>query len=298
MTTQQNVIVGLSRDTAQPLDSTRPDNLLNPSAPGLQFKVNGWLSSNWLFFSIPGILLILGFALPLLVLIWRGLTSGFLHYLSNQSFLAAISLSLQTSFLAALATIGFGTPLAYWLARRPLRHKAWLELIIDLPVVMPPLIAGIALLLAFGRSSPLGAMLDSAGIRLPFTTAAVVMAQMFVSAPLYIRSARLGFASVSGELVEAAYTEGAHEGIVFSQIMLPLAFRAMLNGLVLCWARAFGEFGATIVFAGNMEGSTQTMPLAIFIGFESDLGLALSLSVILVFISAVVLFFLRKLEKN
>jgi molybdate transport system permease protein len=144
----------------------------------------------------------------------------------------------------------------------------------------------------------LGEPLQALGIRLPFTTAAVIFAQIFVSAPLYIRAARLGFGAVRPDLIEAAYTDGATELILFLAVMIPLAGRAMLNGMILCWARAFGEFGATMIFAGNLQGFTQTMPLVIFNGFETNLDVAISISLLLILISALVLFALRSLEKN
>ena len=136
------------------------------------------------------------------------------------------------------------------------------------------------------------------GIHLPFTTAAVIFAQAFVSAPLFIRAARLGFGAVRPELIEAAYTDGASEQVIFWTIMLPLASRAMLNGLILSWARAFGEFGVTIIFAGNLLGVTQTMPLVIYNGFETNLGIALGISLVLIIISGMILLALRMVEKE
>ena len=132
---------------------------------------------------------------------------------------------------------------------------------------------------------------------LPFTTAAVVVAQLFVAAPFYVRAARLGFASIDPQLEEAAYTEGANQWQLFRHVMLPLAGRAMVSGLILCWARALGEFGATILFAGNLVGRTQTMPLAIYLGLERDLGVALALSALLLVVSVLLLVALRRLEK-
>jgi molybdate transport system permease protein len=249
-------------------------------------------------FLIPGGMTGLFLALPLFILLWRGVDAGFTGYLSEPSVIQAAMLSLFTSVISLLVTLALGTPLAYLLARWSFRHKAWIEVIIDLPIVLPPMIAGIGMLLLFGRNGTLGRVLDLWGIHLPFTTAAVVFAQTFVSAPLFIRAARLGFGAVRPELIEAAYTDGASENVIFWAIMLPMASRAMLNGLILSWARAFGEFGATIIFAGNLMGVTQTMPLVIFNGFETNLGVALGLSLILIIISAVILLVLRMLEKG
>ena len=249
-------------------------------------------------FLLPGALAGLALALPLVVLLWRGVDAGFAGYLADPSVIDAARLSVFTSATSALVTLLLGTPLAYVLARWSFRHKAVVEAIIDLPIVLPPMVAGIGLLLAFGRNGLLGGPLHALGIQLPFTTAAVIFAQAFVSAPLYIRAARLGFAAVRPDLIEAAYTDGATEREIFWHVMVPLAGRSMLNGLILSWARAFGEFGATIIFAGNLQGFTQTMPLVIFTGFETNLGVALSLSLLLILISALILFALRSVEKN
>jgi molybdate transport system permease protein len=221
------------------------------------------------------------------------LTDALIEYLCDPSVQSAIGLSTITSSLSAGIIVVLGTPLAYTLARWSFRGKVIVELVVDLPLVLPPLIAGIALLLAFGRNGVLGRPLDSIGLRLPFTTAAVVLAQVFVAGPLYVRARRIGFAAIDPALREAAYVEGADETQLFRHVMLPLAHRALLSGIILAWARAFGEFGATIVFAGNMEGRTQTMPLAIFVGFESNLGIALGLSLVLLAISTLVLIVLH-----
>jgi molybdate transport system permease protein len=244
-------------------------------------------------FAGVGSLLVALLAIPLATLIWIALSDELLVYLRAPSLQRALSLSLLTSSVSTGAILLLGTPLAYTLARWSFRGKAWVELIIDLPLVLPPLIAGIALLLAFGRNGILGQPLDALGLRLPFTTAAVVVAQVFVAGPLYVRTARIGFATIEPELREAASVEGANEMQIFRHVMVPLARRALWSGLILSWARAFGEFGATIIFAGNMEGRTQTMPLAIFVGFESNLGIALGLSLVLLLIAALVLLLLR-----
>jgi molybdate transport system permease protein len=237
-------------------------------------------------------------ALPLLVLLLRGVEAGLAGYLTNPSVIDAVRLSLYTSAISLVVTLVLGTPLAYTLARWSFRYRPVVETFVDLPIVLPPMVAGIGLLLAFGRNGMLGGVLDAAGIRLPFTTAAVIFAQTLVSAPLYIRAARLGFGAIRPELIEAAYIDGCTEQGLFWGIMLPLAGRASLNGLILAWARAFGEFGATIIFAGNMQGTTQTMPLAIYLGFEVNLGTALALGLLLILISAAILFGLRRLESE
>ena len=172
------------------------------------------------------------------------------------------------------------------------------ELILDLPIVMPPSVAGLALLIAFGRNGLFGPALNILGISLPFTTAAVVFAQTFVAAPLYVRSARIGFSEIDHQLEEAAHVEGANQWQLFYEVMVPLAGRVLASGAILTWTRALGEFGATILFAGNLQGITQTMPMAIYLGFESNLGVALVLSVVLIFVSIIVLTATKKLEKH
>ena len=189
-------------------------------------------------------------------------------------------------------------PLAYILARWKFHGKTALELLVDLPVVLPPSVAGLALLIAFGRQGVFGRWLVPLGISLPFTTAAVVMAQTFVSAPLFVRSVKVGFAEIDPQMEEAAFVEGASELQLFRFIMLPLAWRSLLTGSILTWARALGEFGATLMFAGNLIGKTQTMPLAIYLGLERGLGVALALSVMLVMVSVVLLGVVRNLEKR
>jgi molybdate transport system permease protein len=249
-------------------------------------------------FFLPAVFGGISLALPLLVLLWKGVEAGLSGYLSEPTVVQAAFLSIFTTVISLIITLLLGTPLAYLLARWKFRQKAWVEMIIDLPIVLPPMVAGIGLLLTFGRNGFLGGLLASWGIRLPFTTAAVIFAQAFVSAPLFIRAARLGFGAVRPELIESAYTDGASEQVIFWSIMLPLASRAIFNGLILCWARAFGEFGATIIFAGNLLGVTQTMPLVIYNGFETNLSIALGISLILIFISGIILLTLRLIEKD
>ena len=253
--------------------------------------------SKWLFI-LPSIFMLALFLLPLSAILIRSVGDDFFtHAFSEQAF-KALRLSLTTSTITTLVAIMFGTPLAYMLARWKLRFKTWLELLIDLPIVLPPSVAGLALLIAFGRRGIFGSVLEAFGVTLPFTTTAVVLAQLFVAAPLYIRSARIGFAEVDDQLEEAANVEGANQWQMFAAIMLPLAGRALISGAILTWTRALGEFGATILFAGNLEGVTQTMPMAIYLGFERNVGVALSLSVVLIFVSTLLLLLTRKLEKE
>ena len=251
--------------------------------------------TQWLFI-LPSLLLLALLALPVVALLWRAGTDGMLSLIAQPNAISALQLSLLTSSLSVLIAIVTGTPLAFVLARRRFTGKTFLELVIDLPIVLPPSVAGIALLIAFGRQGVFGAWLNELGISLPFTTTAVVLAQTFVSAPLFVRAARIGFAEIDHQVVEAAYVEGSNEWQLFRFLMFPLAGRAILGGAILAWTRAIGEFGATILFAGNLEGVTQTMPLAIYLGLERSLGIALALSTVLVFVSFLLLLVTRRLE--
>jgi molybdate transport system permease protein len=249
----------------------------------------------WIFI-IPSLVLIALIGLPILALVWRSASIRIFPFALTESAFNALKLSLITSSISVLLALLTGTPLAYIQAHWRYRGKAFLDVLVDLPIVLPPSVAGIALLMAFGRQGLFGGLLNIIGISLPFTTVAVVMAQVFVSAPFFVRSARVGFAAIDPQLDEAAIVEGASNWHVFRHIMLPLANRALLTGIILCWTRSLGEFGATLLFAGNLEGKTQTMPLAIYVGFEQGLGIALVLSVVLLAVSFVLLVLLRRLE--
>ncbi len=231
--------------------------------------------------------------IPLLVLLGRALEADLLQQLTQPTVVQALRLSLLTSSLSTLITILLGTPLAYSLARRQVPARVAVETLLDLPIVLPPAVAGLALLLTFGRRGFFGPLLDTLGIQLPFTTAAVIMAETFVAAPFFIRSAQTGFASVSRHLEESASDLGAAPWQIFRRVTLPLAGAALLSGAILSWARALGEFGATILFAGSFVGRTQTMPLAIYQALETDLGSAIAIAAILVLISFVFLVALR-----
>ena len=253
--------------------------------------------SKWIFI-IPSLILLAFFAIPLLAIVLRSANLNFFDNAFSQQAFKALKLSLVTSSIATIFAAVFGTPLAYMLARWKFRYKSWLELILDLPIVLPPSVAGVALLITFGRNGLLGPTLGVFGITLPFTTAAVIMAQMFVAAPLFIRSARIGFAHVDKQLEESAHVEGANQWQLFYEVMVPISMRALASGAILTWTRALGEFGATILFAGNLEGVTQTMPMAIYLGFERNIGTALALSVVLIFVSVALLAITKKLEER
>ena len=251
--------------------------------------------SNWLFVG-PGLLLILLLGLPLLALFLRVAGNHFLADAVSSTALQALRLSLVTSLISVTISVLIGTPLAYILARWNFPGRSAVELLVDLPVVLPPSVAGLALLIAFGRQGLFGSLLVPLGVSLPFTTAAVIIAQTFVSAPLFVRSARVGFAGVDPQLEEAALVEGANQLQLFREVMAPLAGRALVSGAMMTWTRALGEFGATILFAGNLQGITQTMPLAIYLGFERNLDVAVVLSVELVLVSILLLMLMRKFD--
>ncbi len=224
-------------------------------------------------------------ALPLLALLIRAGPGTLLANAGQTRVLQAVGLSLSTSLIATLLAVVLGTPLAYLLARYTFRGRVLLETLIDLPMVLPPAVAGVALLMAFGRRGLVGEYLSGIGLELAFTQAAVVLAQMFVAAPFFVKAAIAGFARVERDAEEAAQLDGADSWTIFWRITIPLAWPALSGGAIMTWARALGEFGATIIFAGNFPGRTQTMPLAIYLGFELELGTALTLSIMLLVVS-------------
>ncbi len=197
----------------------------------------------------------------------------------------AIGISLRTTLTSLGLILLLGTPLAYLMGRQQFRYKKMVDTLIDLPTVLPPSVAGVALLITFGRRGLIGGWLDGIGIEVAFSMTAVVIAQIFIAAPFYVRSASLGFAGVQSEIVQAAQLDGASRLQVFQFIILPLSRFALFSGAMMSWARALGEFGATIIFAGNFPGRTQTMPTAIYLGFERDIESALTLAAILIVIS-------------
>jgi molybdate transport system permease protein len=201
----------------------------------------------------------------------------------------AIWLSFVTTSITVILTLLFGTPLAYALARWRVRLARLLAVLVELPIVLPPAVAGLALLITYGRRGLFGGALQEIGLSLPFTTFAVIMAQMFVAAPFYIRAAQVGFAGVPRDLEDAARVDGAGSAALFAYITLPLASRALGAGLVLSWARALGEFGATILFAGSLQARTQTMPLLIYNVIERDINAAIWAGLILIGLALVAL---------
>ncbi|WP_297155286.1 ABC transporter permease [Thermogemmatispora sp.] len=205
----------------------------------------------------------------------------------------ALQLSLVTTTASTALSVLFGLPVAWVLARVRLPGRRLLETLVTMPTVLPPVVAGVALLLTFGRFGLLGRYLSALGISLPFTTVAVVMAQTFVSAPFFVNSARAGLEQLDPRYEQAAYTLRASPFYTFRRVVLPLIRPALLSGMGLTWARALGEFGATITFAGNFPGTTQTMPIAIYIAAETNLDAAVALSVLVLAVSFALLLALR-----
>jgi len=255
----------------------------SPPAPAPQTRMSGL----WRVLSLPMLIFL---SLPILALFLRISPADLLENLRQPEVLQAIALSLGTTLISTMIIILAGTPLAYSQARGQFRFSRLVDTLIDLPLVLPPAVAGVALLMAFGRRGILGGVLDDLGIHIAFTPIALIIVQVFVAAPFYIKSAALGFSNIDQELEQSAALDGASSPQIFRFLTIPLSWSALLGGSVMSWARALGEFGATIIFAGNFPGRTQTMPLAIYIGFELNLDIAITLSVILILLSFLALF--------
>lgn len=219
--------------------------------------------------------------LPTAALVIRSLDPHVLSVVLSAPALTALRLSLQTTVVAMALTVVLGTPLAYLLGRHDFRGRRLVDALVDLPLMLPPVIAGVGLLLVFGRRGILGAPLAEAGIGVGFTTAAVVMAQLLVASPFFVRTLKVGFAAVPEDVEAAAMIDGAGRFAVFWRVSLPLATPAFTEGLVLAWSRALAEFGATIVFAGSLAGRTRTLPLAIYGAFEVGLDQAVAMAALL-----------------
>src|SRR5437660_1416368 len=231
--------------------------------------------------------------IPLAALLLREPPSLLWSSIEQPEVLQALVLSFVTTSISTLLTVVFGLPVAYVLARMRFPGRALLETLVTMPTVLPPVVAGVALLITFGRFGLSGRFLTPFGISLPFTTVAVVMAQMFVSSPFFVNSARAGLEQLDARYELAAYTLRASPFYTFRRVTLPLVRPALLTGIGLAWARALGELGATITFAGNFPGVTQTMPIAVYVAAESDLDTAVALSVVLLAVSFGLLLVLR-----
>ena len=230
------------------------------------------------------------FIVPLLGLVWRAPWSSALDVLRSHEAMQAIRLSLVTSLSATAVAVVLGVPLAWVQARVPYPGRNVVRALTTLPMVLPPVVGGIALLLALGRRGLAGQYLDDVGVHLPFHVSGAVLAEVFVSMPFLVLTVEAAFRSVDSRLEDAARTLGASRLTVFRRVTLPLIRPSLLAGAVLCWARALGEFGATITFAGNFPGKTQTLPLFVYVTLEgSNPDAAIVLSLVLLAISALVL---------
>ena len=238
-------------------------------------------------------LLMVLLALPLVSLLLRVAPAQLWTYVQQPVVIAALKLSLLTSVVATLAVVALGLPVAYLLAMRDFRGKRLVEVLVELPIVLPPTVAGVGLLLAFGRAGIAGRVLGLFGISLPFTTLAVIIAQLFVATPFFISAVVAGLREVEPRYRDVAMTLRASPMYAFRHVLLPIALPSVLAGAAMSWARALGEFGATITFAGNLMGRTQTMPLAVYSALQTDLNSAVALAVVLIVFSFAILFALR-----
>ncbi|MDX6477213.1 MAG: molybdate transport system permease protein, partial [Gaiellaceae bacterium] len=231
--------------------------------------------------------------LPIVAIFVHVSPGRLIDQLSNRVVIDALIVSLKTTLIAQVLVLVFGTPTAYLLASRRFPGRSLCVTLVELPLVLPPAVAGIGLLVAFGRAGLLGSTLSWFGITLPFTQTAVTIAVAFVSSPLYVRQAIAAFEAVDPNLVAASRTLGAGPARTFFRVVLPLARGGLTAGEALAFARGLGEFGATIMFAGSLQGVTQTLPLAIYAQFEVDFDVTLAISALLVLISAALLISLK-----
>lgn len=231
--------------------------------------------------------------LPAVALVLASSPAQLMAGVRHPLFLPALWLSARTTMLSLLIVVAAGTPLAWWLGRSAGRGRRLVQLLVDLPIVLPPAVVGVALLQTFGRNGLLGPALEVVGWRIPFTTSAVVLAQVVVSAPFYVQSAAAAFRRVDPDLLIVARTLGQTASGAFLRVAVPVALPGLIAGAALAWARSIGEFGATLLFAGSLPGRTQTMPLAILTALESDVRAALAIAVVLAAIAVLLLLGLR-----
>jgi molybdate transport system permease protein len=243
--------------------------------------------------SVIGALLVFFLALPVIGLAasvsWSDFVASLAHPLVEQ----ALRLSLLTTSTSLAIVVLLGMPLAWSLARARGRFTRLLEIVVELPIVIPPAVAGVALLMAFGRRGLLAGWLYPHGWSVAFTTSAVIMAEVFVSAPFFVQAASSAFRRIDDDLLVVARSFGASPLRVFFRIAVPLARPGLVAGAIMSWARSLGEFGATLMFAGNLQGETQTLPLAIYTALESDLRVARALALLLMLVAFVLLLGVR-----
>ncbi len=236
--------------------------------------------------------------LPVAALFLRVSPGVLVDQLGASAFRDALVVSLKTSLIAHVLVIGVGTPAAYALARRRFSGRGLVLTLVELPLVLPPAVAGVALLATFGRYQLLGGTLRALGVTIGFTQAAVVLAVAFVESPFYLRGAIAAFEGLEGGLLDAARTLGAGPGRVFFRVALPLAAGALGAASALALARGLGEFGATIIFAGSLQGVTQTLPLAIYAQFEQSFDVALAIGALFVLVGLAILLALKLVPRG
>lgn len=246
------------------------------------------------YFVVPGAVAVAFLALPVVALLAQAPWGDLTTLLTSEAVLVALRLSLVTSLAATAISLALGIPLAWLMCRSRAFGSAWVRALVTLPLVLPPVVGGVALLLAFGRRGLAGQVLyDVLGIQIPFTTTAVVIAEAFVAMPFLIITVEGALRSSDRRLEQAASTLGASRWTVFRRVTLPLVMPSIAAGAVLCWARALGEFGATLTFAGSFPGVTRTMPLAVYAALDVDRSEAIALSVVLLLVSVAILVSLR-----
>jgi molybdate transport system permease protein len=265
---------------------------------GRRLSGNGKKRLLSLLFGMVVVVTILFFTLPLVSLVFRISPEEFIIAILQPDVKSAIFLSLITATTATIIIVLLGTPLAYLNARVEYPGRTFVETLLDLPIVLPPSVAGLALLVLFGRRGIIGSYLDDFGVSIIFTTFAVVIAQVFVAGPLYIRQAKSAFAMVDRVYESAARTLGGTPLTTFIRVTVPLAWTGLVSGIILGFARAIGEFGATIMVAGNLPGKTQTMPLAIYGLMQGDLSASIALSLVLIGLSCVILIVIRAVARR
>lgn len=271
-----------------------PEPARTSAAPRLHARTWGTLLG-----AVAGALFVAFLTLPLVALLIHQAPGRLFAALAGPEAVPALLLSVVTTGASLVVTLIFGLPVAYLLARVPFRGRGVVETLITLPAVLPPAVAGVGLLVAFGRQGLLGTWLaHHVGLTLPFTTAAVVMAQVFVASPFFISAARSAIAQLDPVYEQAAAVDGATRVQALTRVALPLVAPALFSGAALTWARALGEFGATIVFAGSLPGRTETAPLAIYFAAESNFDAAIALSVVLMVVSFAVLLAARALRPH
>lgn len=266
---------------------------MNP-APVLSEKIKRIITCIGAAILIASVTLYL--ALPVAALFLRTTPDLFFSTLSTPEVMSALFLSLSTSVVSLGIVILVGTPFAYVHCRNDYPGKVIIDTLIDLPLVLPPAVAGLALLVLWGRVGLLGRYLSLFGISIAFTTLAVIMAQIFVASPFYLRQAKSLFEQLDPAYEQTARTLGASPQRIFALITLPLTANGLISGAVMTFGRALGEFGATIMFAGNLPGVTQTMPLAVYVGLEGNLAVGLTISILLVIISFAIMIAVRLLS--